>query len=427
LRGLLANAILVMVFLLAAALLTKAAYPAWDALLTANFLPKAIVVVLSIPKYLAGLVLPAVAASWVNTLYAAIGTWFGGIMSWATSLIPDETAAAPFRTTIIVSAILAVTLIIWAITRSAKGNLANDVDSPYLVFARALLAITIVSVFLDLQPLSIHWVAEKYGSLSSKSIPPSLLASLAGAATTIALFAQKLGTFLQTTRLSPKTSVQVLRLLTRIALIGAGLVLPVVLLVAYWYLTACLYAESNVPQLGTPVVARWLDLRMLITFIVIVLLFEANAYSLHQFYKDRLGKAFLFEPTDPLPPDPETLRDLKLSKIKSENAPYHILNAALNVQGSKEANRRAQCRFLHLHTSLRRQRSHPFCSDQEKSTDTWNGRFRWATRPRLGDGDLRRGDFCQYGIQHGTLVVADACFAQHPARLLAAQPARPRQ
>lgn len=133
-----------------------------------------------------------------------------------------------------------------------------------------------------------------------------------------------------------------LRILTRIALIGAGLVLPVVLLVAYWYLTACLYAESKVPQLVTPAATGWLDVGMLIGLGAIVLLFEANAYSLHQFYKDRLSKAFLFRPADPLPAEPAALMDFKLSAIKPNNGPYHILNAALNVQGSKEANRRGR-------------------------------------------------------------------------------------
>jgi hypothetical protein len=133
-----------------------------------------------------------------------------------------------------------------------------------------------------------------------------------------------------------------LRILTRIALIGAGLVLPVVLLVAYWYLTACLYAESKVPQLVTPAATGWLDVGMLIGLGAIVLLFEANAYSLHQFYKDRLSKAFLFRPADPLPAEPAALMDFKLSAIQPNNSPYHILNAALNVQGSKEANRRGR-------------------------------------------------------------------------------------
>jgi hypothetical protein len=258
----------------------------------------------------------------------------------------------------------------------------QDVDSGYLRIARALLALTAISAFLDLQPLSIHWAAEYYAALESKSFPPSLLTVLAGAATTIALFAQKLGAFLEMTRLSPKTSVQTLRILTRVALIGAGLVLPVLLLIAYWYLTACLYAEPKLPELVTPDTAYRLDLWTLLLFGLIVFLFEANAYSLHQFYKDRLSKAFLFKPTDSLPEssstrpnlesgsllfklklklkpflsklkawfkrvdsspsEPPALLDFKLSKIDPNNGPYHILNAALNVQGSKEANRRGR-------------------------------------------------------------------------------------
>jgi hypothetical protein len=73
LRGLLANAILVLVFLLGAALLTKAAYPEWNDLLLANFLPKLVAVLTEIPKYLADMRLPTSAASLVNTVYASIG------------------------------------------------------------------------------------------------------------------------------------------------------------------------------------------------------------------------------------------------------------------------------------------------------------------------------------------------------------------
>jgi hypothetical protein len=210
------------------------------------------------------------------------------------------------------------------------------VDSGYLKIARGLLAVAAISAFLDLQPLSIHWVAEEYAALESKSIPPSLLGILAGTATAISLFAQKLGAFLETTRLSPKTSVQMLRILTRIALVCTGLVLPVLLLIAYWYLTACLYDEPKVPKLVTPAMADRLDLTMLIGFGVIVLLFEANAYSLHQFYKDRLSKAFLFKPADSSPSEPPALLNFKLSKINPNTGPYHILNAALKCRDRKK-------------------------------------------------------------------------------------------
>jgi hypothetical protein len=355
LRGLVANGILVFFFLLLAAIVTKAAYPAWDDLLSANFLSKIIVVVLQFPKYLASVFLPAFAADWVTHAYAWVthaGASVGGsIVGMASSLgvygtfakIAANPAAAPFLTTLTLIAALLVTLIFWAIVRSGSNNTANDVDSIHLVVSRTLLRLTLVSVFLDLQPLSIHWIVSYYKSVDFQTIfAPSVLVTAAGAATTVALFAQRLGAFLETTQLTTSLRVQALRILTRIALFVAGLVLPAVLLVAYWYLTACLYTEVSVPQFVDPATAQWLDVRMLLGFGAIVLLLEANAYSLHQFYKDRLSKAFLFEPGDTGLSDPEPLVKFKLSKVLANNGPYHIFNAALNVQGSKEANRRGR-------------------------------------------------------------------------------------
>jgi predicted acylesterase/phospholipase RssA len=114
-----------------------------------------------------------------------------------------------------------------------------------------------------------------------------------------------------------------------------------------------------------------------------------NANSLHRLYRDRLSKAFLFDPTPPKPaeakrPDDakrdetsldqgrdfEPLDDVKLSDLmypglrrlpadqggkrmspaqqkaqvpaEKLQAPYHLINSALNVQGSDYANRRGR-------------------------------------------------------------------------------------
>jgi hypothetical protein len=87
-------------------------------------------------------------------------------------------------------------------------------------------------------------------------------------------------------------------------------------------------------------------------------LLEPNANSLHRLYRDRLSKAFLFDPTrrmdlragqtdqksdeasqksDLLPLD-----DLKLSGLAAGCAPYHLINAALNIRASKYVNRRGR-------------------------------------------------------------------------------------
>ncbi len=69
---------------------------------------------------------------------------------------------------------------------------------------------------------------------------------------------------------------------------------------------------------------------------------KANAYSLHRFYRDRLSRAFLFW----YPPD-ETWNsspadDLKLSELRAAAVSIISSTWRLNIQGSKEANRRGR-------------------------------------------------------------------------------------
>lgn len=80
-----------------------------------------------------------------------------------------------------------------------------------------------------------------------------------------------------------------------------------------------------------------------------------NANSLHRLYRDRLSKAFLFDPSkaktqrkrfddmdqgrDFEPLDTLQLSDLVKDKLKG---PYQLINAALNIQGSDYANRRGR-------------------------------------------------------------------------------------
>ena len=83
---------------------------------------------------------------------------------------------------------------------------------------------------------------------------------------------------------------------------------------------------------------------------------KPNANSLHRLYRDRLSKAFLFDPNTQADPrrlkanwasrdqgrDFAPLDDMLLSELSVEHAPYHLINAALNIQGSDYANRRGR-------------------------------------------------------------------------------------
>jgi Patatin-like phospholipase len=83
---------------------------------------------------------------------------------------------------------------------------------------------------------------------------------------------------------------------------------------------------------------------------------KPNANSLHRLYRDRLSKAFLFDPDTQADPrrlkanwasrdqgrDFAPLDDMLLSELSVKHAPYHLINAALNIQGSDYANRRGR-------------------------------------------------------------------------------------
>ncbi len=71
------------------------------------------------------------------------------------------------------------------------------------------------------------------------------------------------------------------------------------------------------------------------------LVFNVNANSLHQLYRDRLGSAFLVKRQRPGSDKLEPADLFKLTDLNGQ-APYHLINTALNVPGSTFANRRGR-------------------------------------------------------------------------------------
>jgi hypothetical protein len=139
-----------------------------------------------------------------------------------------------------------------------------------------------------------------------------------------------------------------------------------------------LIRTAEVVSRGLRIPGEWLPSRMVdrpVTLFYIVLgivlillsyLLRPNANSLHQLYRDRLSKAFLFDPTElasqqgrhgeecaDLDRDFVPIDRMRISELVEEQAagkapvplpyaPYQLINAALNVQGSDYANRRGR-------------------------------------------------------------------------------------
>jgi hypothetical protein len=336
LRGLLANSLIVLTFLLAAACITFFAFPTWSDLQQANFVLRFAGSVLSSLGALFGLLATFALPSWLVHVLSSIGSLVGRGASWLTSSVADF----PFALTSAFAAATTVILIFWAWKRSTTKSNANDVNSWILGVARIFLGLTILLAILDVQPLLIRasvWLCQNYSKITAFLSPAVVLAAV-----TIALFARRLGAFLETTEITALRSVRFKRIVARLSLISAGLVLPLMLLALYWIISAVLIDGSPLAGPYNIGIARTFSLALFLVLTVIMWTFEANAYSLHQFYKDRLGKAFLFRPRFTGQPDPPELGRFKLSQVVTTECPYHIINAALNVQGSKEANRRGR-------------------------------------------------------------------------------------
>jgi predicted acylesterase/phospholipase RssA len=114
---------------------------------------------------------------------------------------------------------------------------------------------------------------------------------------------------------------------------------------------------------GAPIAGVYVIFGVILLLLSIIPTLNAN--SLHRLYRDRLSTAFIFfyARARPAPPawfativskvlagapvaQPEyklhLLDEMKLSELSARLAPYHIINAALNIQGSTFANQRAR-------------------------------------------------------------------------------------
>jgi len=125
----------------------------------------------------------------------------------------------------------------------------------------------------------------------------------------------------------------------QVAAWGRGFVVavlgPAIVLFIYLRLTRFLYPESTATVAP---VADTSDMWLLggvaaLLFLCGRLLVDINESGMHRFYRDRLSKAYLARPSDLAHQDELEMSQLDVAR---SGAPYHLVNAALNVQGTHE-------------------------------------------------------------------------------------------
>src|SRR5262249_25131053 len=79
-----------------------------------------------------------------------------------------------------------------------------------------------------------------------------------------------------------------------------------------------------------------------VVLLIVAGLLKPNTLTLLGLYRDRLRRAFLFDPSAPSDKGDNPLSRMHVSDISSEYAPFYLINVALNIRGSSYANQRGR-------------------------------------------------------------------------------------
>lgn len=251
---------------------------------------------------------------------------------------------------LVAAGVLFLAYAIWAINRSQisqRGAPERRVAPVWLLGA------TLAVFALDFQRLALQILFEHQGFGALTTWIQSILVPIAAAVT---LFYDKLVPLLDRAKVAGSLSAIIGRIAGKAVVWVAALVLPLLLWLlyldfCYWGMTGLSLHE---PTLNRPAWLSWLAGWLAVagrydTAIVYGALglfgligvsrLRGNANSLHQLYRDRIGKAFLFDPRSPdFPPDDTR----KVSSLDPVYAPYHLINATVNLQGSHYLNKRGR-------------------------------------------------------------------------------------
>ncbi len=288
-----------------------------------------------------------------------------------------------FHLTLMVLAGNVVFLVAWALWRSwriagAKRNggpqttKENSVEltGGFARVAKFLFYTAVLTAFWELQPFvllamfngPVSPVTQRLHEWTTLITP--ILAPFAGI---VAFLSQRIGEVLKTTAQESGPAAMIRRILGHAAIWFAAIVLPSLIWLIYLELTyfgiASDAAGSNFQHAPYWMLLMSAKLHSSIWALYAVsaaLLFAIgmeigpNATSLHQLYRDRLSKAFLFDPTHrgtipvakrpfgPESADLDPAGGLRLHNIDPSLAPYQLINAALNLEGSRKSNRRGR-------------------------------------------------------------------------------------
>ena len=276
--------------------------------------------------------------------------------------ISNTYLSGSFSITIVIALVSLVVFSLWAGYRSVFKLGESEFRGHFVTVGFSLLILLMFSAFCELQPVIINWMHNTARTpvggepLDYSVWVKSIIAYLTPMIAIVSLYAKRIGEMLATESKSGSYTAFIKRVAGKAAIWAVALALPVViwmvyLLFAYWGIAGA--GKDQAPAwllaiwtwLGIPADNSALPpfavvyVLLALGLIACCLFLDPNANSLHRLYRDRLSDAFL---SVTRPDGSLNGKDMKLSQLETSGAPYHLINAALNIQGSAEANQRGR-------------------------------------------------------------------------------------
>lgn len=288
-------------------------------------------------------------------------------------------------------------LMAWGIYRSLRLDFNRADTASWVTRSVGYLGVIILVIaFCETQPFvlkGLFAVAEVEASNDvTYHIGQWIIGALASLSVGVSFLSNAIARILKTTTDSDRLSRRFVAAVGKFAVLAAGAILPLLLWasylqIAFWgiprsendpafmappWLLQCREGALSVMNWFQPWFAPHESILAVYVLAIVVLVIisgrlKPNANSLHRLYRDRLSQAFVFglapETEDKslrriVPtgfqetyqiaagnPEKVVLRlldKIKLSELNEKSGPYHIINTALNIQGSKHVNQRAR-------------------------------------------------------------------------------------
>jgi hypothetical protein len=248
----------------------------------------------------------------------AAWVWAGTVADWIGQPFPVTAALAMVFLLLAVVFPIARRLEIW----SGGGHLMRRFRSMYESAMVLVLILAVVAAVVELQPVAVNGLREWIGRISGS------VAAVAGVLATLGYkFAQKIE------RLIGRWALYI------VALLGVLALWLLYVLLTGWFLFPGRPAWWPPEPFASPLVL--LSPLAIVLLIWSFTLVSANALSMHNFYRDRLCRAFLFRANEAH----ETVQagiDPKLTELSDEIGPLHLVNTALNTRELPERFRRGR-------------------------------------------------------------------------------------